>query len=137
MPILTIVLFCLVVAWLLTNVRDKVKSTSQLKKILEKDLGIRKIQSYEKNIYTTKEEILTIKVILEENSTKILTRKEKRELKYLNREYIRLNKKLRDLTKAKKQFEVLVNDYKNNQGNIPSAEIQNHLKEYLNNKKRY
>lgn len=137
MPILTIILFCLVGVWLVTNVRDKVKSAKQLKEMFKKDLGARKIQSYQKEIYKTRQGILNIKVALEENATKMLTRKEKREQKHLNREYIKLNEKLQDLIKAKKQFEVLANDYRNNQGNIPSAEIQNHLKEYLNNKKRY
>lgn len=137
MSILTVVLFCLVVAWFLTSVRDKVKSAKQLKELFQKDYGVSKIHSYEKEIYETNQKILNIKVTLEHNSTQILNRKDKRAQKHLEKEYIKLNEKLKDLIKAKKQFEVLANDFRNNQGKIPNAEIQNHLKEYLNNRKRY
>ncbi|MDH5101425.1 hypothetical protein OQI87_10350 [Lactobacillus kefiranofaciens] len=137
MPILTIVLFCLVVAWFLTSVRDKVKSAKRLKELFQNDYGVNKIHSYEKEIYETNQKILNIKIMLEQKSTQILNRKDKREQKHLEKEYIKLNKRLKDLIKSKKQFEVLANDFRNNQGKIPNKEIQSHLKEYLNNRKRY
>ncbi|AEG40016.1 hypothetical protein [Lactobacillus kefiranofaciens] len=120
-----------------TSLRDKIVATKQLKEMFKDNGGITKLREYDREICNFNQNILILQQKLETNSRAFPDRQQKKLQKKLEKEYLKQVAKRDDLVRARGQLAILIDDFKKNQGKIPSPKIQQHLRDYLNNRKRF
>lgn len=117
------------IAWLALKMKDEIQTARSLKKIFSADESSRIIGEYD----TALGEIEEAKRQLAEE---IATNTNKRKNKKLTDKLDKLTNSHKAIGEARQQFVDLLADYRQHAGEIPSAEMQEHLRAYMNNKNR-
>ncbi|MDA3768177.1 hypothetical protein PF586_06860 [Lactobacillus delbrueckii] len=117
------------IAWPALKMKDEIQTARNLKKTFSDGKSSRIIGEYEKALAEIEE---AKRQIAEEMATST----DKRRVKKLTAKLDKLTSNHEAIDRARQQFVELLTDYRQHAGEIPSAEMQEHLRSYMNNKNR-
>lgn len=124
-----LILGAALIAWLTLKTKDEIQTARHLKKIFSAGESNRIISEYD----TSLGEIEEAKRQLAEE---IAANTDKRKAKKLTGKLDKLTNSHEAIDEARQQFVDLLADYQLHAGEVPSAEMQEHLRAYMNNKNR-
>ncbi len=111
------------------KIKDEIQTAKNLKRIFADDESSRIIAEYQKalgDIENAKRQV----------AEEIAASTDKRKVKKLTSRLDKLTSSHEAIDGARKEFVELLSDYRLHAGEIPSAEMQEHLRNYMNNKNR-